>query len=446
MPDGTIISGVPKGISQSDVLTRYNKIKAGPAALKQAAQPKQDDRRSASEVALDQIVKAGEGIPKAITGIPGFLADVGGAGWDIFTGKGTRQAMELLQGTVSPISTSLVGAAAYAAPESFQAPSREEWEQAATGAGANVGGILLGEGAGKGITKIASKIPKVSEGLYQESLKPGSRVNTTADIKARVRTGLKQGITIDEKGLGRLQGLVDQLNSSIEADIATDPNAPISPTDVSTRLVDARRAAQIQALPESDVSAVDAARTEWLRQHQIPGRPAVLPRATGLVDAQGNPIMTSGTPAVPARDIPIKAEEAQELKKGTYRQMSKKAYGEQQSGTVEAQKALARGLKEELEHIFPEIKSKNLAEGELIDLQPDLEAAVNRLGNKSTISRVLQILGDPAIKSRIAIALHRAGLPSSRISARLGMLGAAEGLEAGKPVQNRREAMERLGR
>jgi hypothetical protein len=50
----------------------------------------------------------------------------------------------------------------------------------------------------------------------------------------------------------------------------------------------------------------------------------------------------------------ISASDAQALKTGTYRQLESESYGEMKSATIESQKALARGSKEELADQFPQ--------------------------------------------------------------------------------------------
>mgnify|MGYP003395088206 CR=1 FL=1 len=76
------------------------------------------------------------------------------------------------------------------------------------------------------------------------------------------------------------------------------------------------------------------------------------------------------------------------MKQKTYRTLKSKAYGEQKTATVEAQKGLARGLKEELEQAMPELKGLNQAEGEMIDLQGILEKAIKRTGNRNLIDAI----------------------------------------------------------
>jgi hypothetical protein len=104
---------------------------------------------------------------------------------------------------------------------------------------------------------------------------------------------------------------------------------------------------------------------------------------------------------------------------------------------VESQKALARGLREELDSAFPELKGINSKEGELIELEPVLERAVRRMKNKDVVGfgttvaagaggaaagpggavaggLLRAVLDDPTLKSRIAIGLHRATTGSSK--------------------------------
>src|SRR5262249_53580231 len=106
----------------------------------------------------------------------------------------------------------------------------------------------------------------------------------------------------------------------------------------------------------------------------------------------------------------------------------------------EAQKALARGLKEELENQFPEIKGLNAKESQFYNLQGALERAVNRAGNKAvmktgplltggggyalghaalgaaggagvgSVAMILKaVMDDPMMQSKLAIAISRNG-------------------------------------
>jgi hypothetical protein len=140
---------------------------------------------------------------------------------------------------------------------------------------------------------------------------------------------------------------------------------------------------------------------------------------------------------------PMNAADAQAMKQGTYAVLKGK-FGEQGSAAVEAQKALARGLKEEIASQFPEIDNLNKAESKLLDLQPILERAVNRTANHQLIgigtpvagaaakavtgssgigaaAGILKaVLDDPWIKSRLAIAVSKGSkVPISQAAARV---------------------------
>jgi hypothetical protein len=145
------------------------------------------------------------------------------------------------------------------------------------------------------------------------------------------------------------------------------------------------------------------------------------------------------------------AADAQSMKQGTYNVLRGK-FGEQGSATVEAQKALARGLKEEIATQFPEISQLNAAESRLLDLGPVLERAVNRVSNNHTIGiggpifgtavkaatgstpvaatlGVLKSVVDiPAVKSQLAIALSKgAKIPYPQALARVQSYSASLG-------------------
>lgn len=317
----------------------------------------------------------------------------------------------------------------------------------------------LMEKAGGAAAKVASNSPVAPERLYQSALKPPPGADNTAAV---VKTGLQNGIPVSEAGVQKLSGLITDLNDSISKKIQAggragatiDPNAVASRVgDVSTRFAD-------QVNPVRDLKAIDASRQEFLDQQGAkPGQPAQPPQPTGILNAQGQPVMNQGTPATPATPAqPIPVEKAQALKVGTYRQMEGK-YGELSSAQVETQKALARGIKEELNNVFPELKGMNAQEGELLDLQPALERAVRRHGNTNMVgigtpiaagaggavaggpgAAVAAILksaiDDPTVKSRLAINLYRATKASktplsaaqalAHVNAMSAMLGASQ--------------------
>ncbi len=268
---------------------------------------------------------------------------------------------------------------------------------------------------------------------YQSALKPSTALSE-ADRANIVDTGLKEGIPVSKTGVDKLSGLIDDLNQQIADKIKTGAaaGATVNPADVAARTSGVTSKFATQVNPVSDLNAIDAATNEFLASRAQPLPPGV-----------------SGPPALE----PIPLDEAQALKQGTYRVLGGKAYGEQGSATIEAQKALARGLKEEIANQFPEIQGLNERESNLLDLQPALERAVNRIGNHQLlgigtpitvgatkaltgsgalagVAGVLKgVLDDPIVKSRLAISLAESGVPAAQIGQRLssyqGLLGSA---------------------
>lgn len=121
----------------------------------------------------------------------------------------------------------------------------------------------------------------------------------------------------------------------------------------------------------------------------------------------------------------ITASQAQEIKRNT-QQILRKSFGQLSNVKSEAGKAIARGLREELEVAFPEVATLNQKNSALIGLNKELERAVARISNKDIIglgTKVLatggtagnilgavleQIIGQAKFKSKLAFAINSA--------------------------------------
>ena len=244
---------------------------------------------------------------------------------------------------------------------------------------------------------IAEAAGGAAQKLYRSALKP-STVLDSAKVAAQMQEGMDQGITVSPGGAAKLGDLIDDLNGKISAQIAANPNVPISRFAVASRLGDTADAFKNQVNPASDLAAVQKSGNEFM-------------------ESQPKQILAS---------------DAQALKTGTYQQLKARAYGELGSATVESQKALARGLKEELATKFPELNDLNATDSNLIGLDNMMERAVNRISNHqligigtplaaagakaitgsnlaSGITGVMKaVFDDPYVKSRAAIALNQA--------------------------------------
>lgn len=296
---------------------------------------------------------------------------------------------------------------------------------------------------------LASKAP----GMYQSALKPSTTLGPSR-VAGIINTGLKEGIPVSEAGVQKLASLIDDTNDAIANVIAQRPNAPINPNRVAQRTLSTESRFGKQVNPEQDLAAIQSSRQEFLaNQGARPAVPSIPPQPTGLLDQFGKPIMNQGTPGIPAQPAPpMRAEDAQAMKQGTYAQLKSKSYGELKSASVESQKALARGLKEEIANQFPEIRDLNARDSELYDLQPSLERAVTRIANREPIgigtplmgagvkaatgstggaavaAFLNQIINMPEVKSRLAIRLAKgAGISPSAATARITALSESLG-------------------
>lgn len=243
----------------------------------------------------------------------------------------------------------------------------------------------------------SNKLQSEAEGLYKSALKPSAALSP-AKTNRVIQAGLENQIPVSAGGVEKLGGLIDDLNDKIKAAIPQGSSQTVNKFKVTSRLGDVAKRFETQVNPESDMQAISDAGNEFLRN-----QPAAIP-----------------------------VEQAQALKQGTYKQLKGRAYGELKSATVESQKALARGLKEEVVNQFPELQPLNAREGRALDLQPILDKAVQRIGNHQLIGigtpigigatkavtgssaaaavagAMKAVLDNPWVKSQIAFKLEQA--------------------------------------
>lgn len=289
----------------------------------------------------------------------------------------------------------------------------------AGGAGTMTGLVapgLVPEGieAGSSAINRLTTAPKTAAGLYESALKPSTTLAPAVRAQ-RIQAGLQNEIPVSAAGVDKLNSLVADLQKQVSGTIASKPGATISAQDVAARLNATKAKFTNQVNPEADLASIEASKQEFLRNQPS--------------------------------DIPV--GQAQSLKTGTYQQLKGNAYGQMKPAAIEAQKALARGIKEELEAQFPEIKDMNAKEGALIGLDKSLERAVNRIGNWEQIGIgtpiaagagaavtgstpvgvaagvMAAVLRNPILKSKLAISLARKGIPLNAANARIGAYTAA---------------------
>jgi hypothetical protein len=265
------------------------------------------------------------------------------------------------------------------------------------------------------VAKRTALLGKTPEEAYQSALKPSTTI-APEKVAKMVQTGLQEGIPVSKAGAEKLSSLIDDVNQKIADRIDAGKSTNIDTQAVAARADQVKAKFATQVNPTADLSAIESAKQEFLAN---------------------NP---NG----------ISAAQAQAMKQGTYQQLSSKAYGELKSASIEAQKALARGLKEELATAFPELKDLNAKDSQLYSLQPILEKAVQREANHqlggigtpitagatkavtgstglSAVAGILKaVVDNPNIKSRLAIALSKqSGVTLPAANARIAAYSAA---------------------
>jgi hypothetical protein len=152
--------------------------------------------------------------------------------------------------------------------------------------------------------------------------------------------------------------------------------------------------------------------------------------AAGVVDEFAR--VHGGAPNYPMR--PMSVQRAQELKQGTYSAIGDRAYGETRGAALEAEKALARGLKEGIEAAHPQVRDMNRLEGDLIKAREVIARRVATAANRdmagigwitSNPKTFIAFLLDrsPAVKSMLARGLYQSAARATHVPENLIRLG-----------------------
>lgn len=206
-------------------------------------------------------------------------------------------------------------------------------EDAGTGAlyGAAMPGVakFVGE-AGMAISRGGKA---TARRLMQSALKPTIKQLKTGDSRVAVDTLLDYGINPNKRGVEKLRGTIDDINDDIGMRISGS-NATVSRQKALDYLAGVRAKAGNQVSPTADVGAIQGVADDFLNH-----------------------------PNIASDAIPV--QQAQELKKGTY-QALRGQYGQVRGSAIEAQKAVARGLKDQIADVVPGIGPLNAEEARLL--------------------------------------------------------------------------------
>lgn len=307
-------------------------------------------------------------------GVGGAPGAIGGAALGGAAGEATKQLVNQARGAPAPTSHGDAAASIGA--------------QAAIQGGAEATGV----GVGKAMSAVA---PWVMQSAVKPTISMLKEYGTTAP--KLVQTLFDEGINVTEGGLAKLQKLFEATNDQIRAAVQ-GASGQIDKKVVAARALPTAQKIAQQVNPTRDLQAVGDTVQEFL----------------------DHPVYTGNTLSVP---------EAQAMKVGTYQQIGKK-YGEVSSAAIETQKALARGLKEEIAAEVPGIAGLNTKDSELMAALDAVGRRVALSGNKDPIgfawvaahpTTFIAALFDrsPAVKSMLARGLYQGAGAAAKVSPQL---------------------------
>lgn len=257
---------------------------------------------------------------------------------------------------------------------------------------------------------IGSSARPVFEGagkkVMQSALKPPVAELRSGNADRAVKTLLDEGVNVTQGGAEKLQGLVDDLDTTVTGLVDQAPGQ-VSKAYPASAISDTLEKFRTQVNPTSDVNAIMNSWDEFSKVYPD--------------------------------DIPVQLAHA--LKKGTYKALSGK-YGEVGSAATEAQKSLARGLREGTAAAVPETSGLLKKEGDLLNALGLVERRAGVAGNRDLagLASLAQnpkaaalMLADrsPLFKSLLARLLY-SGAPTGATAAGAGA-GAMYGYSGAEP-------------
>ena len=352
---GNIAAGLVRGAGSigSTILAPYD-IAKDAIAGKGLSLESNKERRHAIDMGLSGMGADPESIAYQGGKLAGEIAGTAGSGGVLAKAPllskvpGLAQAIEsggMVAGK-APMATRAIGGAVTGATQAAMVNPEDAPMGAALG-----GGVPLAAKAGGELGKMASKgMRSVSEDLMTSALKPTLKQKQTGEAAKAVKTLLDEGLNVTGSGVESLKSRISDLNNQIEGKIA-----------YSNAMVD--RPTVMSALnPVKDKFGNQVSRTADLGSIQ------------NVADDFAN------HPSWIFDKMPVQA--AQEIKQGTYRVLDGK-YGQLGSAETEAQKALARGLKEAIADAVPEVRQLNSKESDLIKALKVTERRVLMDANKN---------------------------------------------------------------
>lgn len=288
---------------------------------------------------------------------------------------------------------------------------------AAVGTAANFG-TELATAFGPGAAGKIAKFPELAKTLMQSSIKPVLSQISTGKAARAIQTLLDEGIPATKGGVEKLRSMIGELEQEVTQKIASSTGT-VDKTEVLQRLKPLLEKFRNQATPNADLATIRGAAKEFFEHPLFPKKVPEQQVQSTILNERGQPF-TKTIPASGTDQIPVQT--AQAVKEGTYRALGDKAYGAGLKPAAErdALKSLARGLKEEIEKVVPDVAAPNAKQSELINAikvlarRTGMEANKNPLGLGWLVRYPEAAIGflaerSPWLKSRLAIGLHSGG-------------------------------------
>jgi hypothetical protein len=210
----------------------------------------------------------------------------------------------------------------------------------------------------------------VAERAMNSALKPILKAHKSGDAAVAVDTALKYGINPTKAGVEKLKNLIDETNQKISTAIEGS-TATVSRDAATSRVGPVMKRFADQVAPEADIGAVNSVLDQFGRRPEN-----------------------------------LTVQQAQSLKQGTYKKLEKAYNGELGTASIDAQKAIARGLKEEIATAVPEISGLNALDSQLYKTLDVLERRTLMEMNKNSLG--LSVLAHSPMTWAIYMADHSA--------------------------------------
>lgn len=229
----------------------------------------------------------------------------------------------------------------------------------------------------KGAERIISSNVKVPDSMKAQ--------NPTKNIPANI---LDAGFSPSHKGADQANMIVESLGNDISNLVASSKQAgqQFNLQPVLDKLDELEEVYKHQPAAETDLAAVRNAR-EQLMNNPLYSEDILVPQVSqvpsGVLDQFGKPVMKSQTTMVKQgrRLKPQTAVEIDTMKKNVYAGLKGK-YGVEKAGTIEADKAMGRGLKGILDDNVPGVQALNAKQSDAIVSRNALAKMAGREENK----------------------------------------------------------------